>query len=133
MESTTPWPLPSSTHPRRASSTSSMTLQVRAPGKRVPECEQCGAGFVQGGRPVPWVLMGRGTGQSAQPREGTVGSSNTLRLLLSCGGGRRGGCWTWWHLRARPEGCGLRSLWARTWFCLCMFASCHFRVAWEHV
>lgn len=44
MESTTPWPLPSSTHLRRALSTSSMTLQVSAPSREALNMSREGPG-----------------------------------------------------------------------------------------
>lgn len=49
MESTTLWPLPSSTHLRKALSTSSTTLQVCLPSECFLKYEQSGAGFVLGG------------------------------------------------------------------------------------
>lgn len=49
MESTTLWPLPSSTHLRKALSTSSTTLQVCLPSECFLDYEQSGAGFVLGG------------------------------------------------------------------------------------
>lgn len=114
MESTTPWPLPSSTHPRRASSTSSMTLQVSEPSSEALNVSR------EGPCKVANVLLDHAWDKAEDDQPMRASQNTVLQWWKEEG-------WMLCLVAPLSSAKGLwcqETVWPRTWFCSCTFACC---------